>query len=324
MVTRIFVSYSHQDSKYLQTDSLLGHLQGLRKDGVKFWYDHAINAGENWDDKIKTEIGNANIALALVSQMFLNSKYCTNVEVEGFLHRNREEGLIVFPVILSPCDWPRHEWLKSRQFLPGGDKTIEEHYRTPGQRKRIFHTIMESLREHIKGLNKGNRQARKSQAIAAASKAVNTVNKMLPEVKSFHNNRPEDYRAYGLIFEGREKKIVAIQGGFPNKTITAADLDNLPPRQLKHINIFQDLLDDSYSQWEKLYRQRRKESNPTKIKKLNQKIRGIVADMQESLDRIFSFLGSAGLHLDDHYLEFRHVIKQESQKAEGVGIIPGK
>ena len=40
MVTRIFVSYSHQDSKYLQTDSLLGHLQGLRKDGVKFWYDH--------------------------------------------------------------------------------------------------------------------------------------------------------------------------------------------------------------------------------------------------------------------------------------------
>ena len=93
---------------------------------------------------------------------------------------------------------------------------------------------------------------------------------------------------------------------------------------MKHINIFQDLLDDSYSQWEKLYRQRRKETNPTKIEKLDQKIRGIVADMQESLDRIFSFLGSAGLHLDDHYLEFRHVIKQESQKAEGVGIIPGK
>jgi len=226
MVTRIFVSYSHQDSKYLQTDSLLGHLQGLRKDGVKFWYDHAINAGENWDDKIKAEIGDANIALALVSQMFLNSKYCTNVEVEEFLRRNREEGLIIFPVILSPCDWPRHEWLKSRQFLPGGDKTIEEHYRTPGQRKRIFQTIMESLREHIKGLNKANRQARKSQAIAAASKAVNTVNKMLPEVKSFHLHaakssdwsevRPEDYRAYGLIFEGREKEIVAIKGGFPH------------------------------------------------------------------------------------------------------------
>jgi hypothetical protein len=50
---------------------------------------------------------------------------------------------------LSPCEWKRHDWLSSRQFLPGGDKTIEEHYRDPGRRKRLFLEIRKQLRERI-------------------------------------------------------------------------------------------------------------------------------------------------------------------------------
>ncbi|MCP4664350.1 MAG: ATP-binding protein, partial [bacterium] len=45
-----------------------------------------------------------------------------------------------------------HEWLSSRQFLPGGDETVEEHYTEPGPRRRLFLEIRTRLRELIEQL----------------------------------------------------------------------------------------------------------------------------------------------------------------------------
>jgi tetratricopeptide (TPR) repeat protein len=137
----IFISYSHRDEQYLRTDSLMGFLKGLEQDNIEFWTDLQIKPGELWDQVIKNHIQTCDIALVLVSQGFLDSDYCQNVEIEYFLAGTEH----LFPVILSPCDWRRHEWLASRQFLPGGDKTIEEHYRDEGDRKRLFLTIREQL-----------------------------------------------------------------------------------------------------------------------------------------------------------------------------------
>ncbi len=82
---QVFVSYSHQDDAYLAGDSLLGFLKGLEKDGVSFWTDREIRPGESWDEVIKSRLQGADIALALVSQGFLDSEYCRNVEIEAFL-----------------------------------------------------------------------------------------------------------------------------------------------------------------------------------------------------------------------------------------------
>ena len=82
---RIFVSYSHQDARYLEEESLLGFLRGLELDGVEFWSDKRLIAGDAWDDEIKARIATTDIALVLVSQRFLDSAYCADVEVEGFL-----------------------------------------------------------------------------------------------------------------------------------------------------------------------------------------------------------------------------------------------
>ncbi len=97
----------------------------------------------------------------LVSQSFLDSKYCKDVEIQGFLANKS----YLFPIILSPCEWQRHEWLHSRQFLPGGDETIEEHYTDLGQRKRLFLKIRQQLRERAEQL----RQAPPSNAVPAYS-----------------------------------------------------------------------------------------------------------------------------------------------------------
>ena len=125
MEVTVFVSYSHKDSEYLGDEELLAFLRGLEKEGVRFWWDEALVAGDDFDNEIKAQIENSQVAVVLVSQWFLDSDYCTKVEVEEFLRHASEKGLVIFPIILSPCEWQRHEWLKSRHFLPRGGETVE-------------------------------------------------------------------------------------------------------------------------------------------------------------------------------------------------------
>ena len=146
---RVFVSYSHQDKKYLEKDSLLGYISGsLEAEGFKFWYDKRIKAGGLWDEKIRKEIKRADIALLLVSQAFLNSPFCNNVEVRQFLEKRSKAGLIIYPVILSPCYWEGHEWLAQTQVIPRDGKSISRHYTTIGKRYELFREILLELQEH--------------------------------------------------------------------------------------------------------------------------------------------------------------------------------
>ncbi len=168
-IVKVFVSYSHQDAEYLDKNSLHGFLQGLEKDGVEFWTDRRIRPGELWDEVIKANLQDAHIALVLVSQAFLDSPYCQNVEIERCLARQTH----LFPVILSACDWRRHAWLSSRQFLPGGDRTAEEDYTEPGRRKRLFLEIREGLRERVEWV-------RRSTDKVGGVKADSTLPKSLP------------------------------------------------------------------------------------------------------------------------------------------------
>ncbi|HYK02193.1 MAG TPA: AAA family ATPase [Thermoanaerobaculia bacterium] len=152
-VVRVFVSYSHKDPAYLADDSLLGFLKGLSaEEGVEFWTDERITAGSFWNDEIRSRLATSDIALVLVSQAFLDSPYCTQIEIESFLDSCRKRGMLMFPVVLSPCEWERHAWLATRQFLPAGGETIEEHYTDPGKQKRLFLRIRNELRQAVRSV----------------------------------------------------------------------------------------------------------------------------------------------------------------------------
>ncbi len=147
---RIFVTYAHEDRRYLADDSLLGFLAPLAKDRqAEFWDDRKIVTGEQWDVVIKRQLGIADIAVVLVSQAFLDSDYCENVEIRTLLARD----VVLFPIILSACEWQRHEWLRRRQFFPEGERTIEEHY-TGGAGKRALLRIRDHLEEQIRRLGR--------------------------------------------------------------------------------------------------------------------------------------------------------------------------
>ena len=170
MNVKIFVSYSHRDREYVTDDSndesLLGFLKGLVRDGdVSFWFDKDLSAGTKWDTEIKAQIAQCHIALVLVSQSFLDSSYCIDVEISGFLERCRTDGMRVLPVVLSPCEWEQHAWLAERQFLPGGQETIEEHYSEPGKRKRLYLRIRKELRAMIEQVRKAQTEAPPSEEL---------------------------------------------------------------------------------------------------------------------------------------------------------------
>ena len=150
----VFISYSHRDAAYLSEHSLYGFLKSLGDENIDLWSDVRIAAGTAWDQAIHERLHSTDVALVLVSQSFLNSHYCQDIEIRTLLecHYCR---MALLPVILSPCEWERHDWLDSRQFLPKEGRTIEEHYTKPGKRKRLFLDIREALRTTIDAVRRG-------------------------------------------------------------------------------------------------------------------------------------------------------------------------
>jgi TIR domain len=142
---RVFVSYSHLDRRYLKSGDLLDYLSGLKQDGVEFWWDERIETGEIWDARIREQIASTDIALILVSQAFLNSRYCQDVEIRSFLEARKSNGLCIFPIILSPCDWQSYSWLSATQVQPR-QGTVETDYTNRGKRAELYLAILNELR----------------------------------------------------------------------------------------------------------------------------------------------------------------------------------
>lgn len=142
-IIRIFVSYSHVDSAWMKR--ILRFVAALERRGFDVWHDEGIATGEPWNKRIKEAILHSHIALVLVSQDFLRSPYCQDVEVTEFLMHRRSRGLIIYPVILFPCRWQEEDWLSSTQTQPRGGKTVAEHFRTRAAQERLFLNISNEL-----------------------------------------------------------------------------------------------------------------------------------------------------------------------------------
>ena len=103
---KVFVSYSHTDARFLKR--LLVHLRPLEADGrVTSWSDTQLSAGDDWQDRIKAEIEQCDVAVLLVSADFLASTFIVNDELPPILTAAEGRGLRVMSVILKPCRFSR-------------------------------------------------------------------------------------------------------------------------------------------------------------------------------------------------------------------------
>jgi hypothetical protein len=150
---RVFVSYSHRDAVYAKL--IIEYLSGeLKRDAIELWWDEGILTGNLWDNEIKTRIRESQIALALISQGFLNSNYCQKVEIRNFLRQRRSEGLVIFPLILSACAWKDYDWLSETQALPTNDRNLKSHYKAVGMREELFYRVLIHLQQVARELRR--------------------------------------------------------------------------------------------------------------------------------------------------------------------------
>ena len=104
MGKKAFISYSHRDLKHLET--LHKFLVQLKRDGsLETWTDEVISAGSKLDVAISDSLDGADIFLALLSQDYISSDYCYEIEFKRAMELESKGLLIIVPIILEPCDW---------------------------------------------------------------------------------------------------------------------------------------------------------------------------------------------------------------------------
>lgn len=119
----VFYSYSHADRRLL--DRLRKHLAMLRRHGlITEWYDHDIEAGNEWRGEIERELDAADVILLLVSADFLASDFAYEEEMLRAVARaDRGEATVVAVMLRPVADWQRTPFSKF-QVVPRNARPI--------------------------------------------------------------------------------------------------------------------------------------------------------------------------------------------------------
>ncbi len=122
--THVFYSYSHHDEPLMA--ELDGQLSGMRSEGrIKTFWDRNIGPGREWHSEITEELQDADVILFLVSDDFLASRYCQQVELPAAIEMHNQSLVRAVPIILRPCEWQGTP-LGRLQAIPRNGRPVTE------------------------------------------------------------------------------------------------------------------------------------------------------------------------------------------------------
>ncbi len=120
---RVFISYSHLDDEWKLL--VVKHLKVLEKQHIlDVWDDTRIGCGDDWRKEIEQAINTAQVGILLISKNFLTSDFILDEEIPRLLLRRQNEGIKIFPIIVSPCVWDEINWLKKMNCRPKDGKPL--------------------------------------------------------------------------------------------------------------------------------------------------------------------------------------------------------
>ncbi len=99
---KLFISYSHVNNNW-RTEFRKYFDPAQKNQKLEVWDDTKIAAGDRWHDEINTALENADGALFLVTQDFLNSDFITDQELPILIKRAKKGQLKIYWVLVESC-----------------------------------------------------------------------------------------------------------------------------------------------------------------------------------------------------------------------------
>ena len=111
MRNQVFISYSHQDQKWMEELKLV--LKPLvRNQTLDLWDDTRIAAGTEWREEIRQALDSACVAVFLVSKYFLASDFIAEHEIPPLLKAAEKDGLKIIWIYVGACLYDKSEFSK--------------------------------------------------------------------------------------------------------------------------------------------------------------------------------------------------------------------
>jgi len=130
---------------------LVTMLTGLQRQGViDAWQDRQIEEGDEWYQKTQDAMSDCGLAILLVSQHFIASRFIQDDELPRLLQHRREQGLRVVPIIVRPCKWQSEPVLKDLQALPKDGKAVITFSKDNGERDQVWTDIATAIEKRAK------------------------------------------------------------------------------------------------------------------------------------------------------------------------------
>ncbi len=144
--TKVFISYSHRDQKWFER--LRVHLNPLvRNSTIDLWDDTRIQAGDTWHPEIVRALGQARIAILLISADFLASDYIATHELPQLLEAARDDGAVILSVIVSASAFLRIPQLSQFQAVNDPKQPLDGV--TQSEQEAVFERVAERVEQVV-------------------------------------------------------------------------------------------------------------------------------------------------------------------------------
>ena len=140
----IFVSYSHHDSGW--RERLFDEYLRTTFGDCRVWTDAQIRAGEQWSDEIERRLNSSCVAVLLVSERFLKSKFIMEREFPSIMARARSAALRVvwIPIAIQRDSLVIRPELAAMQAATSFDDVL------PDEPHLCAEGMLQKVREHIR------------------------------------------------------------------------------------------------------------------------------------------------------------------------------
>src|SRR5262245_33967157 len=113
----ILISYSQKDE--IEKDRLLAHLGVLQAGGlIELWSEDQVGPGTDWQAELEKTVVQAEVAFLMITAQFLYSKFISEKLIPALLKRQKEENLILIPLLTKSCPWRTVSWLAKLIIRP--------------------------------------------------------------------------------------------------------------------------------------------------------------------------------------------------------------